>query len=91
MLGLAEGTMVLGISVGSCVGGVVTGAEVGRLLGLRFVGGEVGVLLDDRVGRSELGRCVGVGKPDGRLVGEALGFKGAKDTLGIAVGDFVGS
>jgi hypothetical protein len=35
---------------------------------------------------------VRVGKHvDGRLVGDALGFKGAKDTLGIAVGDFVGS
>lgn len=75
----------MGHEVVGIADGVRVRTAVGRPLGRQLGAARVGVRDGVAVG-------VGVGKPvDGRLVGDVLGFKGAKDTLGIAVGDFVGS
>ena len=73
----------MGYEVVGIADGVKVRTAVGRPLG-RQLGARVGVRDGVAVGAI-------VGKPVGRLlVGEALGFKGAKDTLGTAVGDLVG-
>lgn len=69
---------MVGIADGSMVRSLV-GRPLGRQLGA-LVGVHDGVAVG-----------VSVGNPVGRLlVGEALGLKGAKDIVGIAVGDLVG-
>ena len=91
--GVDEGVKVRdGTELGDLVGyevvgiadGVMVRTGVGRLLG-RQLGGPVGA--HDGVA---IGILVGT-LVDGRPVGEGLGYKGAKDTVGITVGDFVGS